>query len=148
MPTVEQSVEIALPPKDVWEYIAVAENWPNWENSMVECKQITDGPMAWEAAGTVSRESWASVSSGHPNSPSTTHRDRRNRRPSKVRSASRRPRPAKKSVTALGSPTDSTAKAAWEEYSAKMADPIVTKAFSRTVRVSLENLADILVHAE
>ena len=44
MPTVEQSVEIALPPKDVWEYIAVAENWPNWENSMVECKQITDGP--------------------------------------------------------------------------------------------------------
>ena len=45
MPTVEQSVEIALPPKDVWEYIAVAENWPNWENSMVECKQITDGPM-------------------------------------------------------------------------------------------------------
>ena len=31
MPTVEQSVEIALPPKDVWEYIAVSENWPNWE---------------------------------------------------------------------------------------------------------------------
>ncbi|MDV8008861.1 MULTISPECIES: SRPBCC family protein [unclassified Rhodococcus (in: high G+C Gram-positive bacteria)] len=148
MPTVEQSVEIALPPKDVWEYIAVAENWPKWENSMVECTQITEGPMGvgsrWHGVSRIlgKRLEWTSEF--------TEYDPPRSSKSTSVES----PVSFSQTMTCeeVGDGTRVTYRLDSESglggVFGKMADPIVTKAFSRTVRVSLENLADILVHAE
>jgi uncharacterized membrane protein len=144
MPTTEESVVIARPIKDVWEYLNVPENWPEWESSMLECKQVGEGPIGvgtrlrgvnrvlgrkveWVSEFTEYDEPHLfkakSVESkfGFTNSGKLEETDGGTRFTYRL-----------DSETGLGG--------IW----GKIADPIVAKAYSRIVRASLDNLAELL----
>ncbi|MDV7240686.1 MULTISPECIES: SRPBCC family protein [Rhodococcus] len=144
MPVTEQSVVIARPPSEVWNYLTVAENWPSWESSIVECEQLTDGDPGvgtrWRGATRIlgKRFEWVSEFVEY--------------------------QPAKAGVSkSVEGQIGFTASTRLEEVDGgtlftyrvdsdsglggifgKLADPIVNKAYSRTVRASLDNLADLL----
>ena len=44
MPVVEEDVFIARPPQDVFEYLMTAQNLPIWDSSIMESEQIDEGP--------------------------------------------------------------------------------------------------------
>jgi len=45
MPVIDQSVVIARPAAEVFDFLVHAANLPLWDSSMLECVQIGDGPV-------------------------------------------------------------------------------------------------------
>lgn len=45
MPVIDESIEIARPAAEVFDFLTHAENLPRWDSSMLECTQISDGPV-------------------------------------------------------------------------------------------------------
>ena len=45
MPVVEEDVFIARPPQEVFEYLTTAQNLPVWDSSIVEAEQVDEGPI-------------------------------------------------------------------------------------------------------
>ncbi len=45
MPVVEESVFIARPPQEVFEYVSTAQNVPVWDSSIMEAEQVDCGPL-------------------------------------------------------------------------------------------------------
>ena len=45
MPVIDQSVVIARPAAEVFDFLVHAENLPRWDSSMLECVQIGSGPV-------------------------------------------------------------------------------------------------------
>src|SRR6516165_4254087 len=43
MPVIDETVVIARPPGEVFDFLMLAENQPRWDSSMLECAQIGDG---------------------------------------------------------------------------------------------------------
>jgi uncharacterized membrane protein len=43
MPVIEETVAIARPAGEVFDFLMVAENLPRWDSSMLECAQVGDG---------------------------------------------------------------------------------------------------------
>ena len=43
MPVIDETVVIARPPGEVFDFLMLAENLPRWDSSMLECAQIGDG---------------------------------------------------------------------------------------------------------
>jgi uncharacterized membrane protein len=43
MPVIDETVVIARPTEDVFDYLVLAENLPRWDSSMLECVQIGSG---------------------------------------------------------------------------------------------------------
>jgi uncharacterized membrane protein len=43
MPVIEETVVIARPAGEVFDFLMVAENLPRWDSSMLECVQVGDG---------------------------------------------------------------------------------------------------------
>jgi len=43
MPVIDETVVIARPPAEVFDFLMVAENLPRWDSSMLECAQVGDG---------------------------------------------------------------------------------------------------------
>ncbi|MCJ0904700.1 SRPBCC family protein [Rhodococcus sp. ARC_M6] len=146
MPVVEQSVVISRPVAEVWGYLTNADNWPNWENSMVECRQTTDGPLGvgtqWRGVTRIlgKRIDWTSE---------FTEVDV----------------PKVSTAKSVGGPINFTLSTKCEEVEqgtrvlyrldtesglggvfGRMADPLVAKIYGRSVQASLENLADLLDH--
>ncbi|MFD4366953.1 SRPBCC family protein [Rhodococcus sp. NPDC058521] len=147
MPVVEQSVTIALPPSEVWDFLVDAQNWATWESSVLECEQTSEGPPGvgarWRGVNRVlgKRIQWESeFVEFEPGKGSTS-----------------------KSVE--GGDLTFTATTRLEDVDGggstlltyrldidsgiggifgKLSDPIVAKAHSRTVRASLDNLADLM----
>ncbi|MFE5708576.1 hypothetical protein CJ179_30550 [Rhodococcus sp. ACS1] len=145
MPVTEQSVVIARPASEVWDFLTDAANWPSWEASIVECEQVTDGELGvgtrWRGVNRVlgKRIDWETEFVEY--------------QPGKVATS--------KSVE--GDKIGVTATTRIEEVDGgtlftyrvdtesglggvfgKLADPLVTKAYSRMMRASLDNLADLL----
>ena len=46
MPVIDETVVIARPPAEVFDFLMLAENLPRWDSSMLECAQVGDGPVA------------------------------------------------------------------------------------------------------
>jgi uncharacterized protein YndB with AHSA1/START domain len=40
MPVIEKSVVIARPPEEVFDYLAKADNLPEWDSSIVQAEQV------------------------------------------------------------------------------------------------------------
>ncbi len=144
MPVLEQSVLIARPASEVWDFLADPANWPSWESSMLEMEQVTDGPLRlgtrWRGATRVlgKRIDWVAE---------FTEFD-----------------PPKATVSkSVESTIDFTTTMRLEEVDGgtrftyrtdteaglggvfgKLADLFVTKAAERSQRASLDNLADLL----
>jgi uncharacterized membrane protein len=45
LPVIDQSVVIARPAAEVFDFLVHAENLPRWDSSMLECVQIGSGPV-------------------------------------------------------------------------------------------------------
>lgn len=45
MPVIDQSVLIARPAAEVFDFLVHAENLPRWDSSMLECVQVDPGPV-------------------------------------------------------------------------------------------------------
>ncbi|MDQ0677244.1 carbon monoxide dehydrogenase subunit G [Arthrobacter pascens] len=45
MPTVEESIYIALPPQEVFNFLSKSENFPVWDSSVVHAETIGDEPV-------------------------------------------------------------------------------------------------------
>jgi carbon monoxide dehydrogenase subunit G len=45
MPVVEEDVFIARPPQELFEFLTTAENLPVWDSSIIEAEQVDDGPI-------------------------------------------------------------------------------------------------------
>jgi uncharacterized membrane protein len=43
MPVIDETVVIARPTEDVFDYLVLAENLPRWDSSMLECVQVGSG---------------------------------------------------------------------------------------------------------
>lgn len=144
MPVVQQSVVIARPASEVWDFLTVAENWPSWEASIVECEQVTDGELGvgtrWRGVNRIlgKRFDWVTEFIEY--------------QPGKVAtSKSVEGKIGFTATTRLEEVDDGTlftyrvdTESGLGGVFGKLADPIVTKAYSRTVRASLDNLADLL----
>ena len=46
MPVIDQSIVIARPTADVFDFLVHAENLPRWDSSMLECVQLDAAPVA------------------------------------------------------------------------------------------------------
>lgn len=46
MPVIDQSVVIARPPAEVFDFLVHAANLPRWDSSMLECVQLDSAPVA------------------------------------------------------------------------------------------------------
>ena len=45
MPVIDETVVIARPADEVFDFLMVAENLPRWDSSMLECVQVGGGPV-------------------------------------------------------------------------------------------------------
>ncbi|RZL83584.1 MAG: hypothetical protein EOP32_06975 [Rhodococcus sp. (in: high G+C Gram-positive bacteria)] len=144
MPVVEQSVVIARPASDVWSFLVAAENWPSWEASNVECEQITDGELGvgtrWRGVNRIlgKRFDWVTEFVEYE--------------PAKVATSKSVEGKIGFTATTKIEEVDGGTLFTYRVDSesglggvfGKLTDPIVAKAYSRTVRASLDNLADLL----
>lgn len=144
MAVIEESVFIARPRQEVFDFLTRAENIPVWDSSVVEAEQIGDGPVA---LGTRSRGTSKIMGRRFNWVTESTHFD-----------------PPKKSVIrSVEGDLDFTISNTLEPQGdgtrltyridaatglggvfGKLADTFVEKAHTRTVRANLETLADLL----
>ncbi|MFG1785137.1 SRPBCC family protein [Rhodococcus oryzae] len=144
MPVLEQSVLIARPASEVWDFLADPANWPSWESSMLEMEQVTDGPLGlgtrwrgvtrvlgkqidWVAEFTEFDPPKATVSKSVESTIDFTTTMRLEEVDGGTRFTYRTD-----TETGLGG------------VFGKLADLFVTKAAERSQRASLDNLADLL----
>ena len=144
MPVVEQSVVISRPASEVWDFITTPENWPTWESSIVECDQVTDNPIGvgtrWHGVTRIlgKRFDWMTEFTEY--------------QPAKVgTSKSVEGKFGFTATTKLEEVDGGTlftyrvdSESGLGGVFGKLADPLVTKAYSRMMRASLDNLADLL----
>jgi len=145
MPDIEASVLIARSPEDVFDFLIAAENLPVWDASVIAADQVGDGPV-----GLGTRTKGASKIMG--------------KRFDWVTEVTHFESPTGVTYTSIEGPMTFTVTSALEAESdgtrltyrihaesglggvfGRMADPLITKAQTRTVRANLDTLADLLV---
>lgn len=144
MPVVEESVVIARPPEEVFDYLAKADNLPVWDSSIVQAEQVGAGPVGvgtrWRGASKIlgRRFEWTTE---------LTEFDRPRR--SSSRSVEGK---LQFTVTIRLEPADGGTRFTYRVDAAsglggvfgRLADPFVERAQARTVRANLETLAELL----
>jgi uncharacterized membrane protein len=144
MPVVEESVVIARPPAEVFDYLAKAANLPEWDSSIVQAEQV-----GAEAVGVGTRWRGTSKILGRRFEWATEITEFDRPRRSSSRSVEGK---LQFTVTVLVEPADGGARFTYRVDAAsglggvfgRLADPIVERAQARTVRANLETLAELL----
>ncbi|MGJ9403909.1 SRPBCC family protein [Arthrobacter sp. KK5.5] len=144
MSVVEESVFINRPPKEVFDYLARAENVPVWDSSILEAEQIGDGPVR---VGTRSRGTSKILGRRFEWVAEYAHFDPPNQ--SVIRSVEGKfDFTITNSLVPEGGGTRLTyrveANDGFGGLFGKVADPLVQKAHAHTVRGNLGTLADVL----
>lgn len=144
MPVIEESVFIARPPQDVFDFLIKTENIPVWDSSIVQAEQIGDGPVG---VGTRSRGTSKIMGRHFDWVTENTHFDP----PKKAAIKSVEGKFDFTITYSLEPERDGTrltyqidADSGLGGVFGKLADPFVQKAHTRTVRANLETLADLL----
>lgn len=144
MPTTEQSVTIARPLQDVWDFLIVPENWPTWEASISEGEQVADGPTdvgtRWRGESHILGRKFGWVSE-FTEVESPTH--------TKAKSVEGKIGfEVATKLEAVDGGTRFTYRVDSETglggVFGKLADPFVQRAYARSMRASLDTLADLL----
>lgn len=144
MPVTEESVVISRPVSEVWDFLTEARNWPSWETSILECEQITDGEIGvgtrWRGVNRLlgKRVDWVTEFTEYE--------------PQKLISGKSVDGKVGFTNTSKLEETDGGTRFTYRLETesglggifGKLADPIVSAAYSRVVRASLDNLADLL----
>ena len=144
MPVIEESVVIARPPEEVFDYLAKADNLPEWDSSIVQAEQVGADPVG---VGTRLRGTSKILGRRFEWATEITEFDRPRR--SSSRSVEGK---LQFTVTVLVEPADGGARLTYRVDAAsglggifgRLADPIVERAQARTVRANLETLAELL----
>jgi len=144
MPVIEESVFIARPPEEVFEYLAKAENLPEWDSSILECEQVGAGPVEvgtrWRGVSKIlgRRFDWTVEVTEMEEPTLTASKSVEGKLGFTVRNQ----------FAAEDGGTRFTYRVNAESglggVFGKLGDPLVEKAQRRTVRANLENLAELL----
>jgi uncharacterized protein YndB with AHSA1/START domain len=145
MPVVEESVFIARPPQDVFDFIADSANLTVWDVSIVKAEQIGTGPV-----GLGTRSRGTSKIMGRHFDWTTEFTDFE---PPKHIISTCVEGQIKFSVSEVLEPAPGGTKLTYRIDAesglggvfGRLADPFITKAQARTVRANLETLAELLV---
>jgi uncharacterized membrane protein len=143
MPVVEESVVIARSAEEVFDYLAKADNLPEWDSSIVQAEQVGADPVGvgtrWRGTSKIlgRRFEWTTE---------ITEFDRPRR--SSSRSIEGK---LQFTVTILVEPADGGTRFTYRVDAAsglggvfgRLADPIVERAQARTVRANLDTLAEL-----
>jgi uncharacterized membrane protein len=144
MPVVEESVFIARPPEEVFDYLSRADNLPVWDSSIVQAEQVGADPVGvgtrWRGTSKIlgRRFEWTTE---------LTEFDRPRRNSSRSVEGK-----LQFTVTILLEPAVGGTRFTYRVDAAsglggvfgRLADPIVERAQARTVRANLETLAELL----
>jgi uncharacterized membrane protein len=144
MPVIEESVVIARPPEEVFDYLARADNLPVWDSSIVQAEQVGADPVGvgtrWRGTSKVlgRRFDWTTE---------ITEFD-----PPRRSSSGSVEGKLHFTVTILLEPSERGTRFTYRVDAAsglggvfgRLADPIVERAQTRTVRANLETLAELL----
>ena len=144
MPVVEESVFIARPPEEVFDYLVEADNLPVWDSSIVHAEQVDADPVG---VGT----KWRGTSKILGRRFDWTTEVTEFERPRRTSSHSVEGK-LQFSVTTLLEPVEGGTRYTYRVEAAsglggvfgRLADPIVERAQARTVRANLETLAELL----
>jgi carbon monoxide dehydrogenase subunit G len=144
MPTTEQSVTIARPMQDVWDFLIVPENWPTWEGSIIEGEKVADGPTdvgtQWRGETRVLGKKFGWVSEFTEVEAPTQFKAKSVDSKIGFEVATK--------LEAAGAGTRLTYRVDSETglggVFGKLADPFVERAYARSMRASLDTLADLL----
>ena len=145
MPVIEESIFIARPPQDVFEFIAEAENFPVWDVSIVAAEQVGTGPVG---LGTRNRGTSKIMGRHFDWTTEATEFEP----PKRITNTSVEGR-IHFTVTNLLEPAAGGTKLTYRIDAesglggvfGRLADPFIEKAQARTVRANLETLAELLV---
>jgi len=144
MPVIEESVFIARTPQEVFDFLIKSENIPVWDSSIMQAEQIGDGPVG---VGTRTRGTSKVMGRRFDWVTENTHFDPPNKTVIKSVEGN-----FDFTITdiyeAEGDGTRLThridAASGLGGVFGKLAEPLVQKAHTRTVRANLETLADLL----
>lgn len=144
MPVIEESVFIARPPQEVFDFLNRSENVPVWDSSVVQAEQIGDGPvgMGTRFRGTskiLGRHfDWVTETMEFEAPTKTVIHSVEGKFDFTITNILE----PEGSGTRLTHRVD--ADSGLGGVFGKLADPLVQKAHTRTVRANLETLADLL----
>lgn len=144
MPVVEESVFIAKPPQEVYDFLTKAENLPVWDSSILEAEQVEPGPVV---AGTRFRGTSKILGRRFEWTTEVTEAEP----PSTLKSRSVDGAMTFE-VTNTVQPEGDGSRVTYKVDAAsglggvfgRLADPLVEKAHGRTVRANLGTLAELL----
>lgn len=145
MPVVEESVFIARPPQDVFDFIIETENIPVWDVSIIKAEQVGTGPVG---LGTRSRGTSKIMGRRFDWTTETTEFEP----PKRIINTSVEGQ-IHFTVTSVLEPAPGgtmliyriDAESGLGGVFGRLADPFIEKAQARTVRANLETLAELLV---
>jgi uncharacterized protein YndB with AHSA1/START domain len=145
MPVIEESIFIARPPQDVFEFLVDSENLPVWDASIVKAEQIGDGPVG---LGTRNRGTSKIMGKNFDWTTETTEFEA----PTRFINTCVEGRISFTATNILEPAPGGTkftyridAESGLGGVFGRMADPFIVKAQTRTVRANLETLAELLV---
>lgn len=145
MPTIEESVIIARPPEDVFDFISNSANVAVWDSSIASAEQIGDGPFG---VGTRTRGTSKIMGRHFDWTVEATEYEP----PTRLVSTSVEGRMTF-TVTNIVEAVDGGSRFTYRIDAesglggvfGRMADPFIQKAQARTVRANMESLAELLV---
>jgi len=147
MPVIEESVFIARPPQDVFDFIVDPENLPVWDVSIVKAEQVGTGPVG---LGTRNHGTSKILGRHFDWTTETTDFDP----PRRIINTSVEGRITFTATNVLEAAPGGTkftyridAESGLGGVFGRLADPFIEKAQARTVRANLETLAELLVDA-
>lgn len=145
MPTIEESVFIARPPQEVFDFFTIAANIPVWDSSIVSAEQLDDGPYG---LGTRTRGTSKVMGRHFDWTVEVTDYERPTRQTS-TSVEGRMSFTVSNTFEAVAGGTLFTYRVDAESglggIFGRMADPFIQKAQARTVRANLDSLAELLV---
>ena len=144
MPTIEESVTIDRSPEDVWAFLMTTETVPAFESQMAGIEQLTEGEVGlgtrWKGVTNVLGRKLEWTTEVVEFEPPTQ---------SRIRSVEGRlPFEITYRLAPAGNGTDFTyridAESGLGGVFGKLGDPLVQRAYARTVRTNLANLKELL----
>jgi uncharacterized protein YndB with AHSA1/START domain len=145
MPTIETSTVIARPVTEVWDFISDPTNHSVWDAAQLGTVQLTDGPVGvgtrWQGATRVlgKRFEWTFEFTEYEPYRRRVTTSVAGTRPSFTTCITAEPDGDKTLLTFRA-----TAESGLGGVFGRLADPIVERAYTRTLTASLDNLADVL----
>jgi uncharacterized membrane protein len=148
VPIVEESVFIARPPQEVFDYVSTAQNLPVWDSSIMAAEQVDPGPLRvgsrWRGVSKIlgRRFDWTTELVEFEPPERTLSRAVEGKLHFQVTNTFQAERDGTRFIYKVD------AESGLGGIFGRVADPIVEKAQRRTVRANLDTLAELLADSQ